>query len=182
MTATAQDIIDFWFSDEVKKLWFNSNPEFDEKIRNLFEATYNAGASGLLKDWQETAQGTLALVILFDQFPLNMYRGNKKGFETESLSRDIAHAAIDKGFDQNMTGAEKAFLYMPFMHSENIQDQIRSVSLFEAANLQDNLRFAKHHQDIVRRFGRFPHRNKLLGRESTPEELEYLNSDSAFHG
>ncbi len=182
VAALAQDILDFWFSEKVQKLWFNSNSDFDKKIQFLFEPVYHAGAKGELKAWEESAQGALALVILFDQFPLNMYRGDKKGFETESLSRDVAQAAIDRGFDQSMTGVEKAFLYMPFMHSENEQDQVKAVDLFGAADLDDNLRFAKHHQEIIRRFGRFPHRNKILGRKSTVGEIKYLASDSAFLG
>ena len=182
MTVTVQEIVGFWFSDEVKKLWFNSNETFDETIRNMFEPTYHAGVNGLLKKWEETAQGGLALVILFDQFPLNMYRGDKKGFATELLSRDIAQAAIDKGFDQEMTNAEKSFLYMPFMHSENIEDQRRGALLFEAAGLVDNAKFASHHRSIVERFGRFPHRNKILGRKNSDAEACYLNSEEAFLG
>lgn len=180
--TSAQDIIHFWFNEETKKLWFNSSDGFDEKIRTLFELTYNDGVKGLLKEWKETPQGALALVILFDQFPLNMYRGDKKSFEAEALSRNIAQLAIDKKFDETMTNSEKSFLYMPFMHSENSQDQLDSIRLFEAAGLSNNVRFAKHHQKIIQCFGRFPHRNAILGRENTPEEIKYLNSDNAFLG
>ena len=182
MTASAKEIIDFWFDEEVKKWWFNSTEAFDEKIKKEFEETYDAGIDGLLKSWEETAEGALALVVLFDQFPLNMYRGDKKGFEAEALSRDIATEAIKNKFDIQLSLPQRAFLYLPFMHSENVDDQQTSVDLFEAAGLNDNLRFAKHHQNIVKRFGRFPHRNEMLGRKSTPEEELYLASDEAFLG
>lgn len=182
LTVEAQDIIEFWFDDEVKKLWFNSNPDFDKKIKDMFEKTYEAGVKGLLTEWEKTAEGSLALVILYDQFPLNMYRGDRKGFETEALSRRVAAAAIENNFDQEMSLSQRGFLYVPFMHSENLDDQQTSVDLFEAAGLVENLRFAKHHQNIVKKYGRFPHRNLILGRKNTDEELEYLNSDEAFHG
>lgn len=182
MTASANSILDFWFDREVEKLWFNSNRVFDKKIQALYEETYQAGADGLLNEWEESPEGALALVILFDQFPLNMYRGTNKSFDTEALSREIARKAIERKYDQQMTLSQRTFLYLPFMHSENKDDQQTSVELFEKAGLKSNLRFAKHHQDIIQRFGRFPHRNKILGRTNTPEEEQYLNSDEAFHG
>jgi len=182
MTATANSILDFWFDREVEKLWFNSNRDFDKKIQSLYEDTYQAGVDGLLKDWEESPKGVLALIILFDQFPLNMYRGNKKSFDAEAMSREIARKAIENNFDQQLTLSERSFLYMPFMHSENLEDQRASVSLFEKAGLKSNLRFAKHHQSIIQRFGRFPHRNKILGRGNTQEEEQYLNSEEAFLG
>ena len=182
MTTTAKAILDFWFDDSVKKRWFNSDEAFDEKIKTMFEPTYQAGVDGLLADWEETAEGALALVILFDQFPLNMYRGKKESFETEALSRDVASRAIKNKFDQQMSSSQRSFLYMPFMHSENLDDQQSGIDLFESAGLDDNLRFAKHHQKIVQQFGRFPHRNKILNRKNTADEVKYLASDEAFLG
>ena len=129
-----------------------------------------------------TADGALALVIVLDQFPLNMYRGEARAFATEALARQVADRALARGYDQELAAVEKAFLYMPFMHSENLMDQDRCVSLYEAAGLEDNLRFARHHREIVRRFGRFPHRNRSLGRSSTAEEEAYLSSKQAFLG
>jgi uncharacterized protein (DUF924 family) len=137
---------------------------------------------GDLDSWQNTPEGALALVIVLDQFPLNMFRGKPESFSTESQSREVARKAIAKGWDEKLEISSLAFLYMPFMHSENLEDQDRSVYLFEAAGLIDNLRFAKHHRELIRRFGRFPHRNAILGRESSEEELEYLASREAFHG
>ncbi|MDH5258555.1 MAG: DUF924 domain-containing protein [Gammaproteobacteria bacterium] len=180
--ASEKDVVDFWFDDAVSKLWFNSTPDFDQDIQLRFEATYQAAVNGELDSWADTAEGALALVLLFDQFPLNMYRGDKKSFETESLSQSIARTAIQKGFDKEMPMEKRSFFYMPFMHSENSEDQQIGVNLFESAGLENNLRFAKHHQGIIRRFGRFPHRNVILGRESTAEEELYLNSDEAFSG
>jgi len=180
--VNTDDLLDFWFSERVAKLWFNSTPEFDQELRDKFMETYRTATLGHLDDWQETAKGALALVIIFDQLPLNMFRSKPESFATEENARHIAGMAVNKGFDQALTDRQKAFLYMPFMHSEDLGDQDRSVALYEKANLKDNLRFALHHRDIIRRFGRFPHRNFILGRESTKEELEYLASKEAFHG
>lgn len=179
---TPADILTFWFSDSVKRLWFNSTPAFDAEIKAQFEDVYTAALAGNLSAWQNSADGCVALVVILDQFPLNMYRGLQESFGGEVKAREIAKDAIKNGFDGQIPDEQKAFLYMPLMHSENIADQDLSVSLFEAAGLKENLRFANHHRDIVRRFGRFPHRNKILGRPSTQEELDYLASTEAFHG
>lgn len=137
---------------------------------------------GGLNDWQNNPDGCLALVIILDQLPLNMFRGTAKSFTSEAKSRDVARRAIEQGFDQKIDAARLAFLYLPFMHSEDLADQDLSVQLFETAGLENNLHFAQHHREIVRRFGRFPHRNIILGRASTPEENDYLNSKEAFTG
>jgi len=177
-----QDIIDFWFDEKNKPLWFNSNPVFDAELKEEFEDTYIAACDGELSDWEQQAEGLLALVILFDQFPLNMYRGDTKSFATEERSRSMAHQAIDKGWDKQLSNDQKAFLYMPFMHSEDLQDQDKGIFLFEQAGLKDNARFAHHHRDIIQRFGRFPHRNSILNRENTDAEKNYLISGEAFLG
>ena len=182
MIVSPQDVLALWFSERAKPLWFNSTPEFDFELRERFEDTLGAATRGELDDWARSPEGALALVILLDQFPLNMYRGHPEAFASEAASRRIAAAAIERGFDQGMSDTQRAFLYLPFMHSEQLADQDRSVALFEQAGLTDNLKWAKHHREIVRRFGRFPHRNTILGRDSTPEELTYLNSDDAFKG
>ena len=177
-----EEIIDFWFSDEVKPLWFNSTPEFDQQLRDKYETLWQQGVDGELESWTESPQGCLALVILFDQFPLNMYRDQAEGYSSEKLARNVADLAILRGFDQQLPESSRAFLYLPFMHSENLDDQKRSIELFEKAGLEQNLRFAHHHFKIVEKFGRFPHRNKALGRTSTQDELDYLNSEEAFTG
>ena len=182
MNESYQEILEFWFSDDVRPLWFRSTPEFDHELRQRYERLYQRACEGGLDEWQCDPHGSLALVIILDQFPLNMYRGLGRAFEGESRARGVAEHAIDCGWDLQLSDEHKSFLYLPFMHSENLADQERSVALYEAAGLEHNLRFARHHREIVRRFGRFPHRNEPLGRQSTTEELEYLDSDAAFTG
>ena len=182
MSVSPHDVVSLWFSERVKPLWFNSTPEFDAELREHFGETLRAAGRGELEDWMQSSEGALALVIVLDQFPLNIYRGQPEAFATEAASRRVAAAAIERGFDQAMSDIQRAFLYLPFMHSEEPADQDRSVTLFETAGLTDNVKWAKHHRNIIRRFGRFPHRNAILGRESTPEELAYLNSEEAFKG
>jgi len=182
ISESPQSIVEFWFSDEVRPMWFNSTPEFDTELRERFETVWQHAAAGKLDGWAETPEGALALVIVLDQFPLNMYRGDALCFSTEAKSRDIATLAIERSYDAQLTDDQKAFLYMPFMHSESMVDQDKAVALYEAAGLAGNLKFAQHHRDIVHRFGRFPHRNKILGRQSTEAEQAYLQSDEAFHG
>jgi uncharacterized protein (DUF924 family) len=178
----AQDILDFWFSDEVRKLWFNSTPEFDASLRERFLPMWQQASRGELDHWLENTTGCLALVIILDQFPLNMFRSEAQSFATEAQSREVAQLAIDQGFDQGLEAKQRAFLYMPFMHSETLADQQRALELFDQPGLDDNLRFARHHHDIIEKFGRFPHRNEALGRASSAAEIEYLNSKQAFTG
>ena len=180
--ATAEELLDFWFSPRVAKRWFNSTPEFDAELRDKFAATYSAACRGELDDWQASARGALALVILFDQIPLNIFRKQAQSFATEARARAVAAQAIAQGFDAELSGAQKAFLYLPYMHSETLADQDQSVEFFRQAGLNDNLRFAEHHREIVRRFGRFPHRNAILGRESSAEEIAWLASKDGFKG
>lgn len=182
MNLVPNDILNFWFSERAKPLWFNSTPEFDAELRTEYLAVYYAALSDKLADWKHTVEGCAALVIILDQFPLNMFRGLPESFHGETKAIEIAKYAIDHKYDEELKGEQKAFLYMPLMHSENLEDQDLSVTLFEKAGLTENVRFAKHHRDIVRRFGRFPHRNQILNRQSTEAELEYLASDEAFHG
>jgi len=182
LSESPQSIVEFWFSDAVRPMWFNSTTEFDNQLRDRFETVWQHAAAGKLDNWVETPEGALALVIILDQFPLNIYRGDAMCFATEAKSREIAALAIESNLDADLTDDQKAFLYMPLMHSESMTDQDKAVALYEAADLAGNLKFAQHHRDIVRRFGRFPHRNKILGRQSTEAELVYLDSDEAFHG
>ncbi|MCB1774651.1 MAG: DUF924 domain-containing protein [Gammaproteobacteria bacterium] len=177
-----QQVLDFWFSDDIRPAWFRSTRELDALIRDRFEATWRQAADGALDHWAGGADGALALVIVLDQFPLNMFRGRPESFATEGKAIAICRQAIDNGLDRQLVGERRAFLYMPLMHSEDLANQERSVALFEAAGLDDNLRFARHHCDLIRRFGRFPHRNAILGRESTTEEKTYLSSGQAFLG
>jgi uncharacterized protein (DUF924 family) len=177
-----QNILDFWYSEEMQGRWFSSTPALDEKIREKFESLWRKAAAGELDGWKETPEGCLALAIVLDQFPLNMFRGKAESFRTEQLAVEIAKYAIDKGHGRHLPAEHLAFLYMPLMHSESLADQDLSVRMFEAAKLESNLRFARHHRELIRKFGRFPHRNRILGRHSTPEEIEYLASREAFLG
>ena len=180
--ARAAEVLELWFAEEVKPLWFASTPEFDEALRTRFLATYRAAMDGQLEAWEETPQGALALTIVLDQFPLNLFRAKPESFATEAAARAVADRAIARGFDREMSPEQRAFLYLPFMHSETLADQERSVQLFQQAGRKESLHFAHHHHDLIRRFGRFPHRNAILGRESTPEEIAYLASPEAFLG
>lgn len=170
------DILSFWFSEQAAPLWFVSTPEFDQQIKNQYEKVWQDAADGKLDDWKETAEGALALVIVLDQFPLNMYRGDGKRYSTEAKAREVARYAIDNKLAQQLPDRQLAFLYLPFMHSEDINDQRYAIELYDAAGLIENAKFAHHHHDVVARFGRFPHRNQELGRVSSAEELEYLKT------
>jgi uncharacterized protein (DUF924 family) len=173
-------LLRFWFGDEAKSRWFDSTPEFDDRLRQNYLTSWEAARDGALDLWAETPRGALALVILLDQLPLNMFRASPRGFETEAASRAIADRAIERGLDGELDDTEKGFLYMPFMHSESLPDQERCVQLFRDAGLET--RWAEHHHAIVARFGRFPHRTAILGRESTDEEEAWLASEDAFTG
>ncbi len=175
-------LIDFWFSEEVSQYWFNALRSFDQQLLETYGELWQQGKDGELDDWCEQATGSLALVILLDQLPLNMFRGTAKSFSSEAQSRTVADLALERKFDLEMPPQHKSFLYMPFMHSENLDDQARALRLFDQPGLENNLRFAKHHYGIVEQFGRFPHRNEILGRESNAAEIEYLNSKQAFKG
>jgi len=181
-TASITDILEFWYTEENSKKWFKSTQAFDLEIKQRFEDVWKLAANKQLNEWQSSADGCLALCIVLDQFPLNMYRHQNKSFETEAQAINVAKHAIAEGFDDDIETAKVSFLYMPLMHSEVLADQNLCVRCFSKRDLSDNLRFAKHHRDLISEFGRFPHRNQLLGRESTAEEISYLNSKRAFKG
>ena len=180
--VSPHDILAFWFAPGMDRQWFRATPALDAEIREHFEATWQAAADGRLRPWGDSADGALALVLVLDQFPLNMYRGSARAFATEGDAIRVGRETVRRGLDRQLVGERLAFLYMPLMHSEDLADQDEAVRLFEAAGLSDNLRFARHHRELIRRFGRFPHRNAILGRESTPDELAYLDSKEAFTG
>ena len=179
--AESDGLLDFWFSKAARDRWFNSTAEFDAALRQRYMDTWRQGRDGRLQHWEQGPGGALALVILLDQFPLNMFRDQPESFSTEAQSRAVASRAIESGFDAALPDDRKAFLYLPFMHSETLADQDRSVELFAAAGLDFNLKWARGHREIVRRFGRFPHRNAILGRTSSEEELAWLASPEGFN-
>ncbi|MEE2691875.1 MAG: DUF924 family protein [Pseudomonadota bacterium] len=172
---TAAEIISFW-REAGPKQWFRKDDAFDGLIRTRFEAAHHRAARGELTEWAEGAEGALALVLLLDQFPRNLYRGSAHAFATDGLARRIADRALARGFDQQTEEALRIFFYLPFEHSEDAGDQARSLRLFERAGDDEYTRYAKLHAEIIERFGRFPHRNDMLGRISTKEETDYLNS------
>ena len=174
MVASAAEVISFW-REAGPKRWFNKDPAFDEEIRARFLTTHEAAAAGKLSDWEQSAQGALALLILLDQFPRNMFRGEARAFATDPLARAIAAGAIVRGFDSRAPEGMRGFFYLPFEHSEDLADQERCVAFHQAAGDADGLKWAEIHADIIRRFGRFPHRNAALGRVTTPEEQAFLD-------
>lgn len=177
-----KEILNYWYSDSMREHWFNSTPEIDAEILDRFEDLWQQAAKGALDDWKKTPKGCLALCIVLDQFPLNMFRKNPKSFSTEQQAVSVSKLAVEQGFDLELPEQQRVFLYMPLMHSEDMADQDESVRLFESFGLEDNANFARHHREIVRKFGRFPHRNNILGRKSRADEMAYLNSDEAFTG
>ena len=180
--ATADEVVEFWFSEPIRKQWFNAGDGLDEDIRQRFLPTWQAARDGELAHWEASPHGALALVIVLDQLPLNMFRGQPDSFSTETASREVADRAIAAGLDQQLHSDHQMMLYLPYMHGESLAHQDRAIELFNAAGLADNAKWASHHRGIVARFGRFPHRNAILGRDSSANEIEWLASPDAFSG
>jgi uncharacterized protein (DUF924 family) len=170
------EIVSFW-GEAGPERWFEQDDNFDQAIRLRFLPTYEVAARGGLAAWEERLEGALALVLLLDQFPRNMFRGDARAFATDALARGVADRALARGFDQVTDLALRPFFYLPFMHSEALTDQGRSVRLYEALGDAEQLRYATEHRDIVLRFGRFPHRNRALGRDTMPDEQAFLDAD-----
>lgn len=181
MKDNRQSIVAFWFEETKPQQWFQINPEFDQTIKDRFSGTYELAASGVCDEWKKDAEGCLALCIVLDQLPRNMFRGTEKAFETDKKALLISKHAIHRGFDQILVPMKRRFLYMPFMHSENLNDQKKSVELFGNMQVDDPMGYehALRHYREIERFGRFPYRNKALSRENTPEEDEYLKNMAA---
>lgn len=168
----AQAVLEFWFrGGETRQEWFGKNAAFDQEIRARFFALHADAASGALAHWRNSPGNCLALILALDQFPRNLFRGDARAYASDALALEAARHAVDTGFDLPLLDAERTFVYLPFEHSENLADQERSLALF-AGNT--NYEWARRHAEIVRRFGRFPHRNAVLGRQSTPAEIEFL--------
>lgn len=181
------EILTFWFGDadparecEYRNAWFKTDPAFDAKIAERFLGAVEAAAAGDCDDWCDTAAGSLALCIALDQFPRNLFRGTARAFATDAKARDVASAALEAGHDQAVSPVKRPFLYLPFEHSENLDDQVRSVELYRALGDQNSYRYALEHHYVVSRFGRFPTRNAALGRVSTAEEEVFLADFRAF--
>ncbi|HEV2094071.1 MAG TPA: DUF924 family protein [Rubrobacter sp.] len=185
MPSSPADVLAFWFGregepgyGEFRSEWFQKDEAFDREVTNRFGDLYEQAAAGRLDGWREEAESCLAFVILLDQFPRNMFRGDARTHATDGEALDAAKYATERGLDRELPTFQRMFLYMPFMHAENVEDQRRSVELFEGLAAEpggpDVVEYAVGHREIVERFGRFPHRNAILGRETTPEEAEFL--------
>lgn len=181
--SSVDEILDFWFGNaqesdygKARKVWFIKDPEFDQQVRTRFQATYQE--AGKMDSWQQSPQGCVALVLLLDQFPRNMFRGEPGAFATDSQALSVAQQAIAHNLDQQLPPLQRWFLYIPFMHSENLKHQRQSVELFrqlrDVAETASAFPYAVKHLEVIERFGRFPHRNPILGRVSTPAEIEFL--------
>ena len=179
-------VLAFWFGEpgsptygHYQPFWFQSSPEIDQKIRDQFEELHQQAIRGELAVLQQTPEGSLALILLLDQVTRNMYRGTPQAFAADVQALAIAKEALAHGFDKNLMSIKKMFFYLPFEHSEHLEDQETSVALFEALGDSEVLAYAVQHRDLIVQFGRFPHRNAILGRQSTPAEMAFLETPDA---
>lgn len=198
-TPTAQDVLDFWFGDglqrdwpsqDLNERWFGGGPAQDEAIRNRFGPLVNEALDGGLTGWEAEPRARLALIVLLDQLSRNVHRGQRRAFDGDARAQRLSRLSLAEGMDATLTPAGCVFLYMPLMHAENLALQDESVARFQRLvdsspetlrdKLSSNLRFAVLHRDIVAEFGRFPHRNAVLGRDGTPEEDEFLKDGPRF--
>jgi uncharacterized protein (DUF924 family) len=178
--ATPADVLAFWRAAGPDR-WFDKDAAFDAEIATRFLPTYEAAAAGRLAHWEATPETTLALLLVLDQFPRNMFRGSARTFAADPTARAVAERAVARGDDVRIAMPERMFFYLPFEHSEEPADQQRCVELNRARGDADSLKWALLHADIIRRFGRFPHRNAVLGRATTPAEQAFLD-DGGFSG
>ncbi len=169
-------VLSFWFSQAAQKHWFVRSEAFDTQVREELGPIYERARKNELETWRNDPEGALALVILFDQVPRNIHRGTREAFATDDRALEIGRSAVARRFDQATDPARRLFFYLPFEHSEDAATQQESVQLFETLGNTEYTRYAIKHQEIIDRFGRFPHRNTILGRTSTPEEIEFLKT------
>ena len=179
MTESPSTIIKFWFEEIKPANWFTKSEAFDQQIRARFMETYEFVKSEKSKAWRETAEGRLAEIIVLDQFPRNMFRDSPQSFATDALALRLSKEAVEKGEDKKLSTTQRSFLYMPYMHSEDISAHDEAIKLFALPGLEGNLKFERKHRDIIVKFGRYPHRNQILGRTSTPEEIAFLKTEGS---
>ena len=184
----AKALLDFWFGppgdpgrEQHREIWFKSTEEFDAALREGFLADYEGAAAGALQSWEATPEGALTLLLLLDQIPRNVFRGTPRAYATDAAARAVADRALANGFDRLVPPAWRLFFYMPLHHSEDLGDQRRSHALFDALPLNpdrrgSHRRYGVPYVEVIERFGRFPHRNQILGRQSTPEEIAFLTA------
>jgi uncharacterized protein (DUF924 family) len=173
---TPQDVLAFW-REAGPERWYKKDAGFDALISGRFLQLWQKATAGELSSWETSDEGALALVIVLDQFPRNMFRDDARTYSSDARAREVAARAIARGADARIDPGLLEFLYMPFMHSEELSDQLRCVELFRKSGDPGNLKYAEGHADIIRRFGRFPHRNRILRRKTTLEEQAYLDQD-----
>ncbi len=169
-----EEILTFWFDEIDKQCWWRGDADMDRLIRKRFAAVHGMASRGELFEWRLTARGALAEIIVLDQFSRNLFRDMPAAFAYDGMALILAQEAITAEFDRELTSEQNSFLFMPFMHSESAMIHDLAVALYEKNGIQNNLEFELKHKDIIDKFGRYPHRNKILGRESTPEEIEFL--------
>ncbi|WP_251975913.1 DUF924 family protein [Salinicola avicenniae] len=169
-----QTVLDFWFDELTPKQWFAKDADLDRTIAERFADTLAAAANGEMWIWRRSAQGRLAEVVVLDQFSRNIHRDTPLAFAQDPLALGLAQEAISAGHDMALPVSQRIFLYMPFMHSESLLIHGEAMRLFNQPGMEEQLRFEQRHRDIIERFGRYPHRNAILGRQSTPEEREFL--------
>jgi len=183
MKSLAPQILRFWFGEgadygKVHKRWFEKDPTFDALVTQRYQKLHQEMLDGAHREWLEEPHACLARIIVLDQFPRHIYRGSAQAFSTDTLARETAKHLVDKGWDRDMLPVERMFAYLPFQHSESLGDQEQAIELYQPLKgfpeTADTDRYAVAHRDIIRRFGRFPHRNAALGCSSTPEEVEFL--------
>lgn len=185
--STPREILQFWFSDRARPLWFERDPGFDADIQTRFGPLVHQAQMGAFADWRSSPDGALALLLLIDQFARNIYRGQAKAYLADPLAREVAAEAVARGFDRRYPFPDRVFFYLPFEHCETLANQDRYLALIQGCLREfgevavEYLDYAHRHRAIIKRFGRFPHRNAALGRETTEEEVEFLKGpDSSF--
>lgn len=180
---TPQDVLTFWFSETSPRQWFAKDEAFDAKIRERFEETFYKALRGELREWRQTPQGRLAEILVLDQLPRNMFRNSPEAFSGDVLALSLAQEAVAQGIDKKLTPTERHFFYMPYMHSESREAHRKAFWLFLRLvpyGKWQAFRYEWQHKRIIDRFGRYPHRNEILGRLSTPEEIAFLKAHSGF--
>lgn len=174
------EVIRFWFDELSVDDWFGSSADIDEQIAERFQELWEEQKAKVASDFLTTPDTALAAIILFDQFPRNIFRDTAEAFATDHLALQIAKEVIDRETDHKLTEDQWMFVYMPFMHSEDLEDQTRCLGLFTALGNENNITFAKAHRDIIVQYGRFPHRNAVLGRETRPDEQAAIEQGSGW--
>lgn len=183
--STPREILQFWFSDRARPLWFERDPGFDADIQTRFGPLVHQAQMGAFADWRSSPDGALALLLLIDQFARNIYRGQAKAYLADPLAREVAAEAVARGFDRRYPFPDRVFFYLPFEHCETLANQDRYFALIQGCLREFGeavvpyLDYSNRHRDIIKRFGRFPHRNEALGRETTEEEAEFLKGPNS---